>query len=72
MANCELTRREVEVVHLLASGCKYSQVAQRLGISQHTVTSHIKNVYRKLDVHSAAAAVFRAISLGSMSPTTKT
>ena len=59
-----LTPREVDVVRLLSLGCTYSQVAERLGISEHTVTSHIKNAYRKLDVHTAAAAVFRAMNLG--------
>jgi len=34
-----------------------------LGITLNTVTSHIKNAYRKLDVHSAAAAVMRAVEL---------
>ena len=58
-----LTARETEVVALLARGCSYSQVADRLGMSAHTVTSHIKNAYRKLDVHCAAAAVMRAIEL---------
>jgi len=66
-SNCDLTRRELEVIRLLASGCTYSQIAERLGISAHTVTSHIKNTYRKLDVHTAAAAVFRALSLGRIS-----
>jgi DNA-binding CsgD family transcriptional regulator len=58
-----LTVREREVIELLARGCTYSQVADRLGMSAHTVTSHIKNAYRKLDVHSAAAAVMRAVQL---------
>ena len=58
---------KLEVIRLLASGCTYSQIAERLGISAHTVPSHIKNTYRKLDVHTAAAAVFRALSLGSIS-----
>lgn len=58
-----LTVREIEVVRLLARGCTYSQVAERLGMSAHTVTSHVKNAYRKLDVHCAAAAVMRAIEL---------
>ena len=58
-----LTSREAEVVRLLSSGCPYEQIGERLGISGHTVTSHIKNCYRKLDVHSAAAAVMRAIDL---------
>jgi DNA-binding CsgD family transcriptional regulator len=58
-----LTLREADVVRLLASGCSYAEIAERLGISAHTVASHIKNVYRKLDVHCAAAAVMRALEL---------
>jgi DNA-binding CsgD family transcriptional regulator len=58
-----LTTREADVLRLLASGCTYAQVAARLGISEHTVASHIKNAYRKLEVHSAAAAVMRAVEL---------
>lgn len=59
-----LTPRELAVVRLLGSGCSYEDVAARLGISPHTVVSHIKNAYRKLDVHTAAAAVMRAVQLG--------
>jgi len=59
-----LTSREADVLRLLARGCTYVQIGQQLGISRHTVTSHIKNAYRKLDVHTAAAAVFRAMNLG--------
>jgi DNA-binding CsgD family transcriptional regulator len=58
-----LTLREADVVRLLASGCTYAEIAQRLGISAHTVASHIKNAYRKLEVHCAAAAVMRAVQL---------
>ena len=59
-----LTPRELEVVHLLASGCSYKQAARHLGISTHTIVTHIKSTYRKLDVHTAAAAVMRAARLG--------
>ena len=67
-----LTPREVEVVRLLASGCTYGQVAARLGISPHTVVTHIKNAYRKLDVHNAASAVMRAVQFGIVAPGTQT
>jgi DNA-binding CsgD family transcriptional regulator len=62
-----LTLREADVVRLLASGCSYAEIAQRLGISAHTVASHIKNTYRKLEVHCAAAAVMRAVELRVLS-----
>jgi DNA-binding CsgD family transcriptional regulator len=58
-----LTLREVAVLALIARGCTYEQAAAGLGISAHTVATHIKNIYRKLDVHSAGAAVMRAIEL---------
>lgn len=62
-----LTLREADVVRLLATGCSYAEIAQRLGISAHTVASHIKNTYRKLEVHCAAAAVMRAVELRVLS-----
>ena len=58
-----LTPREVDVLSLIAHGCTYAQVGERLGVSVHTVTTHIKNLYRKLDVHSGAQAVMRAVQL---------
>ena len=44
------------------------EIGRRMGISAHTVTSHVKNCYRKLDVHSGAAAVMRAVELGVLGP----
>jgi LuxR family maltose regulon positive regulatory protein len=61
--NVRLTGREAEVLRLISRGCTYAQVAEQLGMSAHTVGSHIKNAYRKLDVHSAPAAVMRAVQL---------
>lgn len=62
--NVQLTVREIEVLRLIARGCTYSRVAIELGMSAHTVGTHVKNAYRKLDVHSAAAAVMQAVRLG--------
>jgi DNA-binding CsgD family transcriptional regulator len=59
-----LTAREIDVLRLLARGCTYAQAAVALGMSAHTVGTHIKNAYRKLDVHTAAAAVMQAVRLG--------
>jgi DNA-binding NarL/FixJ family response regulator len=58
-----LTPREVEVLRLLSCGCSYAMIGVQLGVSANTVTSHIKNAYRKLEVHTAAAAVMRAVEL---------
>lgn len=58
-----LTPRESDVLRLIAHGCTYVQVADRLGVSLHTVASHVKNAYRKLGVRSGAAAVMRAVEL---------
>ena len=64
-----LTAREMEVLGLLARGYVYTEIAERLGISLNTVASHIKNSYRKLAVHTGAAAVTRAAELGLLRPT---
>jgi len=58
-----ITPREADVLRLIASGCTYAQTADRLGVSLHTVCSHVKNAYRKLGVRSGAAAVMRAVEL---------
>lgn len=58
-----LTPRESDVLRLIALGCTYEQVADRLGVSPHTVCTHVKNTYRKLGVRSGAHAVMRAVEL---------
>lgn len=58
-----LTPRETEVLQHIARGCTYVQVADRMGVSLHTVCSHVKNSYRKLGVRSGAHAVMRAVEL---------
>ena len=62
-----LTEREADVLYLLSRGGRYATIAQRLGISVHTVGTHIRNAYRKLSVGTAAAAVTRAAELGVLS-----
>jgi len=64
-----LTLREDRRPALLSSGCSYKKISTQLGISLHTVGTHIKNAYRKLEVHSAPAAVMRAVQLGLLGST---
>lgn len=58
-----LTEREREVLHLLASALSTDEIAQTLYLSVHTVRSHLKSLYSKLDVHSRYEAVARAQDL---------
>ncbi len=59
-----LTQRELEVLKQIAEGDNDRTIAESLHISEHTVRSHIKNLYRKLGVSSRAHAVARALSDG--------
>jgi DNA-binding NarL/FixJ family response regulator len=63
MQGASLTSREMDVLRLLAQGRTYRQVAHELHVSAHTVQTHVKNVYAKLDVHSAREAIWRALQL---------
>ena len=58
-----LTTRETDVLLLLSTGSSYKTISRQLGISLHTVGTHIKNAYRKLGVRNAAEAVTRATQL---------
>ena len=63
MLRSALTDREMDVLRLLARGCSYAAISSRLGVSVNTVGTHIKKLYAKLDVHTAAEAVMRAVEL---------
>ena len=59
-----LTRREIEVLSLAASGRTAKQTAAAMNISSDTVKFHIKNSLRKLSVENKTAAATKALSLG--------
>lgn len=59
-----LTRREQQVIELIAQGLAYDEVADRLGVSVNTVRFHIKNIYSKLNVNSRFMAVERVHQKG--------
>lgn len=54
-----LTPREREIVGALSTGQRVGAIAERLGVSEHTVRNHLKAVYRKLDVHSQVELLSR-------------
>ena len=56
-----LSDREKEILNELVDGKSYKMVAEKLSISYHTVNSHIKKIYDKLQVHSVGEAISKAI-----------
>jgi len=52
-----LSKRETEILRMIADGKKRSEIAEELFIELETVKSHIKNIYTKLDVHSRSKAI---------------
>ena len=63
-AKPHLTEREMEVLNLIAMGYTYRDIAKKAGMSENTVPTHIKSIYRKLEVSSRGEAVFEAIQRG--------
>ncbi|MBZ4187914.1 response regulator transcription factor [Niabella beijingensis] len=58
----ELTGREKEILNLLVKGYTRKMVASACNLSIHTVNTHIKNVYEKLQVNSVSEAVVKALN----------
>src|SRR5665647_3306248 len=67
-ARCEamelLSKREIEVLHLIAAGLTNREIATRLYLSPYTVKAHARSIYDKLDAHSRTQAAARARELG--------
>ncbi|MEZ5117136.1 MAG: response regulator transcription factor [Candidatus Nanopelagicales bacterium] len=59
-----LTRRELEVLRLVAQGLNNRAIADRLYISENTVKNHVSSIHEKLQVHSRTEAVIRAVRSG--------
>ena len=59
-----LSTREREILLLASKGFNYPEMGKLMSISPHTVTSHVKKIYRKLAVHSRGEAVFEANRMG--------
>lgn len=52
-----LSLREQEILQRLSTGLRYKEIAAELGLSVHTVRTHLHNVYEKLQVSSKAEAI---------------
>ncbi|MBB5208864.1 LuxR C-terminal-related transcriptional regulator [Chiayiivirga flava] len=63
-----LTPRETDVLRLTAKGMTLAEVSDALGLSRHTVSGYLKDVYRKLSVSSRAEATLEATRRGLVNP----
>lgn len=59
-----ITKREEEVLQLIADGCSTPEVAAALYISQKTVKNHLASIYQKLDARDRTQAVLAAVRMG--------
>jgi len=63
----QISKRELEVLNLLATGKSNDEIAQALFVSRNTIKTHIANLYQKLDVKRRTQALEKAKSLGILS-----
>jgi len=63
-----LTARQVEILAWVQEGKTAWEIGRILGLSSRSVDSHLRRIYRKLDVGTRMQAVFRAQRLGVLQP----
>jgi DNA-binding NarL/FixJ family response regulator len=59
-----ISKREEEVLRLVATGASIPEVGRKLYISAKTVKNHLSSIYQKLDSHDRAQAVLKAVRMG--------
>lgn len=64
VTDTQLSVREAEILRLVARGLSNREIAHNVGLSRLTIETHTRNIYRKLEVRSRTAAVFKAQILG--------
>jgi DNA-binding CsgD family transcriptional regulator len=52
------------VLTYIVKGFSYAEIARLLGLSTHTVATHVRRIYGKLEVHSRGEAVYEALATG--------
>lgn len=62
--NYNLGKREIEIIQCLADGHSSSEIAEKLFISEHTVKTHRKNIFKKLNIHKSSELIQYALNNG--------
>ncbi|MFK7894629.1 MAG: LuxR C-terminal-related transcriptional regulator [Myxococcota bacterium] len=65
--SASLSARETEVLELVVKGFTFPEIGRGLEISTHTVTTHVRRIYKKLAVRSRSEAVYEALQQGIVS-----
>lgn len=60
----QITKRQIEILHLMAKGYKEEDIADELNVSHITIRSHKTELYKRLGVNNSVSAVITAIDLG--------
>lgn len=60
-SGCDLSPHEIRLLKLFVEGHNYKTAAAELGVTVHTISFHLRNIYSKLQVHSKSEAVAKAI-----------
>ena len=63
-AEVDLTEREREILVMLSEGLIKKEIASAMNLSYHTIDSHVRNIYGKLQVHNLSGAVAKAMQYG--------
>lgn len=63
-ATSPFSSREREVLTLAAKGFTFPEIGEILGVTAHTVTTHMRRIYRKLEVSSKGEAIYEAVNQG--------
>ncbi|MCC6189061.1 MAG: response regulator transcription factor [Anaerolineales bacterium] len=66
----DLSERQMEVLHAMVQnpGEGYAGLAEKVGVAENTIRSHVRVIYEKLEVNSEPAAIVKAIQLGLIPP----
>ena len=63
-----LSRREADVLQLMADGASTQEIAERLHLSHHTVRNHVQHIFARLGAHSKLEAVAIGLRRGLVAP----